>query len=367
MNELLFLGDFLYDYDYIAKDIDEISNWIQKHNYSVILNLEAPIGNLGSKIKKRGPNLFQSSTSIEILKKLNVVGVCIANNHIADYGKKSLIETTEILRNNNILYNGAGINILNALKPMDLEIDGVKIIIQSFAWNIEEAKNASLYSYGTSPRNKRIIKCATKRIKYEHVNSFLVNIYHWGFEYNLYPMPFDIELAHQSINWGCDLIIGHHPHVIQPYENFKGKNIYYSLGNFYLSSRRDKFRSRIFKRQYPNRADYGMGVILNVLNRETRNIFIKYDSSINKTVIIDDGSFADLLEDITDYNYKSKDYVKKVKENSININPILTENILCNLLKLFKLKIYYVFIRSAKYLYLFIKTILYKTMGTSVH
>ena len=43
-----------------------------------------------------------------------------------------------------------------------------------------------------------------------------------------------------------------------------------------------------------------MGVILNVFNKETRNIFIKYDSSIDKTVIIDDGSMADLLEDITD-------------------------------------------------------------------
>lgn len=362
MSELLFLGDFLYDYDYIAKDIDEISSWIQKHNYAVVLNLEAPISKKGSKIKKRGPNLFLSSVSIEILKKLNVIGVCIANNHIADYGKKSLIETIEILGENNILYNGAGINILKALKPMVLEVDGEKIIIQSFAWNVEEAKNASLYSYGTSPRKKRIIKRMTKQIKYEHKNAFLVNIYHWGFEFNLYPMPFDIELAHQSINWGCDLIIGHHPHVIQPHEKFKGKNIYYSIGNFYFSSKRDKFRSKIFKRRYPNRADYGMGVILNVLNKETRNIFIKYDSSIDKTVIIDDQSIADLLEDVTDYDYKSKDYIKKVKENSININPILTENFLCNLLKLFKLKMHYVFIRLAKYLYLIVKTILNKKM-----
>ena len=87
MSELLFLGDFLYDYDYIAEDIDEISNWIQLHNYSIVLNLEAPISNRGSKIKKRGPNLFLSSITIEILKKLNVIGVCIANNHIADYEK----------------------------------------------------------------------------------------------------------------------------------------------------------------------------------------------------------------------------------------------------------------------------------------
>lgn len=55
-----------------------------------------------------------------------------------------------------------------------------------------------------------------------------------GGEYNRLPMPIDISSAHQLVENGCDLIIGHHPHCVQPVEVYKGVSIYYSLGNFIL-------------------------------------------------------------------------------------------------------------------------------------
>ena len=74
-------------------------------------------------------------------------------------------------------------------------------------------------------------------IKKEYPNVKIATIFHWGFEYNTVPMPLDIKFSHSCIEAGADLIIGHHPHVMQPMEKWRGKEIYYSLGNFYFSSR----------------------------------------------------------------------------------------------------------------------------------
>ena len=84
--KLLFLGDFYYDYDYIAEDIKKISDFIKKNNYTTILNLEGSIktNNIAKKVVK----LDFSDKFIEVLKMLNVQAVNLANNHIMDYGKK---------------------------------------------------------------------------------------------------------------------------------------------------------------------------------------------------------------------------------------------------------------------------------------
>ena len=73
--KLLFVGDFFYSYDIVKEDILEISNWINENGYRVVLNLEGPLAKNDRPIKKRGLNLCQSDLTIEILKKLNVVGM----------------------------------------------------------------------------------------------------------------------------------------------------------------------------------------------------------------------------------------------------------------------------------------------------
>ena len=55
---------------------------------------------------------------------------------------------------------------------------------------------------------------------------------HWGFEYDTKPSSRQREIAHKLVDSGADVVIGHHPHVVQPIEIYKGKAIFYSLGNF---------------------------------------------------------------------------------------------------------------------------------------
>ncbi len=227
--KLLFLGDFLYDYNDVQPDIQEIAKWIEENDYKVILNLEGPLNNSENPIKKRGKLLAQSKVTIDVLKELNVVGVCLANNHIMDYGEKALLETTEILKSHGIHYVGAGLNLSEALKPMIINHNNVEVIIQNFGWELEETVYATALHPGSAPRVEEVIFKNTQDLKKEYPSGTFINIYHWGFELNTLPMPLDVKLAHLSIDQGIHLVIGHHSHNIQAYENYKGRDIYYSL------------------------------------------------------------------------------------------------------------------------------------------
>jgi hypothetical protein len=334
--KLLILGDFFYDYPNIHKDIEELSEFINKNNYKVILNLEGPITNEINGIKKNGEVLKQSMISIDILKRLNVVAVCLANNHIMDFGDKGLIETIEILKNNNIKYVGAGKDLKNALRPININDGERNIWIQNFAWNIEEAIYATKDSSGCAPREENVILKSTIALKERYPNDIIINIYHWGFEYNLKPMPLDIKLAHDSIDAGASIIIGHHPHNIQSYEVYKNKQIFYSLGNFYFSSMRDEFSTKLFPVDISARCNFGMAIGLETKNMKIiQKMGIIYDVDKKKSFIKELPN--ELMDDISDIDYSEPEYVKKCKENSVNINPILTLDLKRNKKKLSKM------------------------------
>ena len=106
--KLLFLGDFYFDYEYIPDEINVLSEYILSKGYSTVLNLEGALGNKGSAISKRGPNLRHSLKTIDVLKLLNTKCVCLANNHAMDYGGEALEDGLSLLRDASISYVGAG-------------------------------------------------------------------------------------------------------------------------------------------------------------------------------------------------------------------------------------------------------------------
>lgn len=321
--KILWLGDFFYDYNHIASDIEEISTWIKKNNFKTILNLEGCIYNKKKNpIEKRGPNLSSSTLTIDVLKKLNVIGVCLANNHIMDFGDLGLKETIEILDKNNIMHTGAGKNLEAALKPMIINIEGIECAVINFGWNIEETVYADNKTYGCAPRDEKLILKEVEKLK-KRYSKVIISI-HWGFEYNRLPMPYDIDLAHKLIDNGVELIIGHHPHCVQPKEEYNNGHIYYSLGNFYFSSRRKRF-SKIFNESIPNQCDYGLAVTYNLEKKECQEFLIYYNRKKDNTEIKEITNNL-ILENLNDYEYLSPKYLKLSKQRKENINPILIIN-----------------------------------------
>lgn len=138
-NKILFAGDLFYDYDFIPDDIETLVNWIQKNELITILNLESPIGKgNGTVTEKRGSNLASNPLVVEVLKRLNVAGACLANNHMMDYGETALANTIFALDANRIAHTGAGQNIEDALKPMSICVNNKTISILNFGWDVEE-------------------------------------------------------------------------------------------------------------------------------------------------------------------------------------------------------------------------------------
>ena len=172
--------------------------------------------------------------------------VSLANNHTLDGGKKGLSGTMAFLTEQNIEFTGAGRNGSQSILPAIFEVRGTKIAFLAFNlypmdW-VKFKDNEPAIAFYDSSRAKDIIG----KLKNE-VDVIVVSL-HWGEEYKRSPTSAQIHIAHQLIDAGADLILGHHPHVVQKIEEYKGGVIVYSLGNFVFDQHRPETKkSIIFK------------------------------------------------------------------------------------------------------------------------
>lgn len=319
--KILFLGDFLYDFDRLNTDFLEICEYIIRKGLRPIINLETALGSEGSPVKKGGPNIRSTETIFDALKSINVLAVTMANNHTMDFGGKALEDAISRLDEKKIARVGAGRNIDEAGKPLFLKTSEKDIIIINAGWYVEETVYATDKSQGCNALNRDKLVNQVDMLRKEHPESMIILIPHWGFEFNTYPMPLDIAFAHECIDHGCNLIIGHHPHVIQAKEVYKGVSVYYSLGNFYSGSHRDHFPVNYQHEPYSNMSDYGLGVIYDTKTDSCEELFFFYDRDLDRTEIISEN--PGVMKDITGVEWNSAEYRTLAKMHANNSNPIL--------------------------------------------
>lgn len=189
-----------------------------------IANLESPITDSDQKKPHKPVYLKAKNQNNKLLDLFDVFS--LANNHILDYDIKGLSDTIDLLKSNQKNYFRAGLNKKEACEPLRLTIKDQKIAFIGFSkWNA--ARGAS---GGTMPDN---IHDLLKIIRKEKESGYFVVVYpHWNYEYVYYPPPDSRQAARKLIDAGADLIVGSHPHIIQGFERYRGKFIFYSLGNF---------------------------------------------------------------------------------------------------------------------------------------
>lgn len=235
---LTFVGDIMMDRG-VERSIDknflndfvkffEPTNTFLSASDITFGNLEGPVTDKG----KDSGSRFSFQMNPIILPGLKNAGfdiVSFANNHVGDRGLVGFSDTISRLNENDILFTGAGKNKTEAENPKIITVRGVKIGFLGFTDVGPTWLQANETTAGTlilaNPRLETIIKNAKKQ------TDILVVSIHWGEEYkpaNTRQKTF----AHKIIDWGADTIIGHHPHVIEETEWYKGKFIAYSLGNF---------------------------------------------------------------------------------------------------------------------------------------
>lgn len=210
---------------------DELKDSLNKASFN-ICNFEGPVAGVGIPIKKSGPNLSIHADSPSWLKKNNFNIVTLANNHIMDYGEEALFTTLKNLQEINAI--GAG-TWENAYKPLIIEQEGKKIAFIA----LTHCEFGTL----TDQYDKRHT-CGTAWINHDNVNTIILNLKketdyiivlaHCGYEHLEQPLPEWRTRYKSLIDCGCDIVIASHPHIIQGYETYKGKPIFYSLGNFFF-------------------------------------------------------------------------------------------------------------------------------------
>ena len=194
------------DYSYFFSGVYDI---LSKDDLT-IANLETTFTDATIKADKKF-NFKGPASYAKILKEGSVEAVNIANNHIYDYLEKGYTDTKETLSKEEILYFGYNDYCI-------YEINGIRVGLAGFeGWNEQKTKDNT--------------KKAIDYFKDQKTNIIIIT-YHWGTEYEYKQNTTQENIAKYAIDNGADMIIGHHPHILQGIECYKGKYIFYSLGNF---------------------------------------------------------------------------------------------------------------------------------------
>jgi poly-gamma-glutamate synthesis protein (capsule biosynthesis protein) len=259
--KLLFVGDVMMT-RYVEKKIkklnkeyiypfEKILNYLKTFDY-VIANLEGPISDKGVKVGSKYSFRMKPEVA-EALSKANVNIVNLANNHIFDYGKVAFEDTLKNLEKNNIKYFG------NFYEPLIIQKEGIKIGFLGFSDFLKhlEVKESKTGIATVNDNLSEIIKKAKEKV------DILIVSFHWGEEYKKIANERQRKLAKIAIDSGADLVIGHHPHVIQDIEKYKEKFIFYSLGNF------------IFDQNFSKETMIGGGAEVYIKNKKIENIYFR--------------------------------------------------------------------------------------------
>lgn len=201
-------------------------------NDITIGNLEAPLVDREKALK---PIFYGSPDFAGFLKECGINVLNVANNHILEQGDQGFLKTIESLE-------GAGLGVVGNVanhqsRVLIREVKGVRVAIAGFS-------NVDLHKIENNNRfavlSEENVLSTLNLMKQQKADIKILSL-HWGDEYVHIPSPEQKTLAYKFIDAGADIIAGHHPHVIQPYEKYKNGHIFYSLGNFmfdYLQSKK---------------------------------------------------------------------------------------------------------------------------------
>lgn len=192
-------------------------------------NLECPISKRGHALGKA--YVFRADPEfIEGLKFSGFNIYSLANNHSLDYGRRAFLDTKAILGKNNFFVVGAGKNQKEASRAIVIKRKGINIAFLAYVTMPLEGITYRADLPGPSQAN---IEEISKEIKLaKKISDVVIVSFHWGREFDPKASAKQREYAYRAIESGASLVIGHHPHVIQTIEKYKGAFIIYSLGNF---------------------------------------------------------------------------------------------------------------------------------------
>ncbi|MCL6588739.1 MAG: CapA family protein [Firmicutes bacterium] len=207
-------------------------------------NQEVPYSTRGSIYTQKKWTFRMDPRTARSLTTAGFRVVTLANNHIMDYGPLAMQDTLNILDELKIAHTGAGNSLSEAREPAILTAsDGTTFAFLAYSLVYPELFWASSKRPGTPYGDPAYFVPDIQKAK--TLADYVVVSFHWGNELLFYPKPYQKLYGRKCIDAGASIVLGHHPHVLQGVEAYKGGLIAYSLGNFIFGSPSVKIKDSI--------------------------------------------------------------------------------------------------------------------------
>jgi len=242
---LSFAGDMMFDKSVAgfikSKGGDYVFQGYEKYLKSsdaVFGNLETALSSGGKPILDKEHTFRSDPQLADFMRKYNFTAMSLANNHSLDYGRPAFVDSMRHLKDKGICYGGGGHNKKEAIDGVVFKRKGLDIgfiaftgVVPSVDWYATEKRPGIIGAYKV---HEAEVLSAVSSL--DSRCDILVVSVHWGKEGSTAVRKQEAELAHKLVDAGADVVMGHHPHVVQSFELYKDKLIMYSLGNFIFTT-----------------------------------------------------------------------------------------------------------------------------------
>ncbi len=298
--KMTFFGDLMLDrnvgqiikqkgLDYIFEKIKDAD--LFKNKNIISCNLEGAVTNSGAHYPLN--NAYDFAFSPEIIGQLKNYGFNffnLANNHFSDQGQRGIDETRQNLDSLGFNYFGCP--------------DGQ---IGECSYKIIELRNGEIGLVGFSAVYAKLDQEQMKEVIMDLRNKadFIIVNMHWGNEYQHKFNQYQQELAHALIDSGANLVIGHHPHVVQGLEIYQGKPIFYSLGNF------------IFDQYFSADTQQGLALDASLNSDKMEILLIPLESSQSQVSLMAETNKDNFLQKLAGWSETGADYFEQIKSGRL--------------------------------------------------
>jgi len=195
-------------------------------------NLESPLSSRGTEDADKDVTFRGDPRGVEGLAAAGFDLLSLGNNHVLDYGPVALADTVKSLDDHSIGHAGAGTDKDAAWKPAVIERDGATVAFLSFSHILPPGFVATSSKAGLAQgrNNMDAVVAAVRSAKQQY--DYVIVSFHWGVEYQDDANGDQVRDARTTIDAGADMVLSHHPHVIQAVEFYKNRLIAYSTGDF---------------------------------------------------------------------------------------------------------------------------------------
>jgi poly-gamma-glutamate synthesis protein (capsule biosynthesis protein) len=195
-----------------------------------IANLECVIATGGEAVDK--PYAFRAHPRVLPLLKRHVDAVSLANNHTGDFGHVAFKQMLELLQKQKLPYVGGGMDLNEAHKPLLFDRHGIRIALLAYNEFFPRSFEADVDRPGHAWSDDEQVLADIREAREKFHADLVITFMHWGFENESHSNQRQQHLARWMIDAGADAVIGGHPHVTQEMAVYRGKPVFYSLGNF---------------------------------------------------------------------------------------------------------------------------------------